>query len=308
MAVTLHTYAVAPFTLTVASIAEEDDDDSLDPCFFDEGYSLAAQTAYSVWEGAAFLLAFLQRTDCAVASDLRRILAIGEHKSTARRRVLELGSGTGAAGLGLALLGSDVLLTDVAPVVDLLWTNVQRNATPVTGEEPRDIWHAAVPVGLGSAAAQPLNWTFPLPRQSTPNDPRAAQILLATETTWLQELVSPFVSTVAALLQHGSSSNVATMETRITDVWSSPVLATLASQSDRKWMLWVYKERGTAKSDTFTTFPSVCHAFAEHQCHVHELYQERGIEDPLPVRVCAVTFGQLDMEVASAGPTSKAAE
>ncbi|KNE71277.1 hypothetical protein AMAG_15518 [Allomyces macrogynus ATCC 38327] len=116
MAATLHFYAVAPYTLTVASVAEEDDDDTLDPCFFDEGYSLAAQTAYS---------------------------------------------------------------------------------------------------------------------------------------------------------------------------------------SDRKWMLRVYKERGTAKSVTFTTFPSVCQAFVENGCHVHVLYQERGIEDPLPVRLCAVTYGPLDSKDAT---------
>ncbi|KAJ3370072.1 hypothetical protein GGF31_004688 [Allomyces arbusculus] len=309
MAVTLHTYAVAPYTLTVASVAEEEDDDALDPCFFDEGYSLAAQTAYSVWEGAAFLLEFLQRTDCAVACDLRRILAIGEHKSATHRRVLELGSGTGAAGLGLALLGADVLLTDVAPVVDLLWANVQRNAASVTTKDPRNAWHAAVPVGFGSAAAQPLNWTFPFARQSTPNDPRAAQILLATETTWLQELVPPFVATVAALLQHDSRNcTVPITDKRVADAWSSPVLATLAAQTDRKWMLWVYKERGTAKSDTFTTFPSVCHAFAEKECQVHELYQERGIEDPLPVRVCVVTCGPLDAAAAAASPAPKAVE
>jgi hypothetical protein len=47
--------------------------------------------------------------------------------------VLELGSGIGLAGLCAAAMGCHVLLTDVGPVVDLLWTNIAASSKSING-------------------------------------------------------------------------------------------------------------------------------------------------------------------------------
>ncbi|KAI9172946.1 hypothetical protein H9P43_007077 [Blastocladiella emersonii ATCC 22665] len=308
MSLTFHKYPVAGTTLTVAGVGEDADDDTFDPNFFDEGYSLAAQTAYSVWEGAAFLLEFLQRglgSDASVegariAGEIRRLIGVGEHIDASRPpKLVELGSGTGAAGLGLALLGADALLTDVASVVPSIRDNVQRNQSAAAREPGLSSWRAAdaLPVGKqGHAAAQTLNWMLPLDRQCAPVDPRSARVLLATETTWLRELVDPFVATSAALLASPLSP-----EPEL-DTPLSPVPVSVATPHDliqylfdrptRKFMLWVYKERGTAASQTFTTFPLVKGVFEGCGCRVHTVHREASREDPNQfVRVNLVVFG-----------------
>ncbi|KAJ3373095.1 hypothetical protein GGF31_001082 [Allomyces arbusculus] len=288
----LHAYRVGPLTLTVTGIAEDSDDDTFDPCFFDEGYSLAAQTAYSVWEGGARLLDFIQRTGdapgAAVAADLRALLGI--EKSRTPVPVVELGSGTGAAGLGLAMLGADVLVTDVPSIVDLLRDNIKRNARAEAAvTKVASAWTGAVRLGLGTATAQPLNWALPLDQQLAPNDPRRAQVLVATECTWLQSLIPIFTVTVSQLLAapvpKGSTVPAPGRE------WSVAALRQIA-HSQHKWLLWVYKERGTAASESFTTFDGVCRAFVEVGCVVHVLHADPSVEDPgKTIRFCAVTAG-----------------
>ncbi|KAJ3349460.1 hypothetical protein GGF32_005620 [Allomyces javanicus] len=285
----LHAYRVGPLTLTVAGIAEDSDDDTFDPCFFDEGYSLAAQTAYSVWEGGARLLDFIQRTGdvpgALVASDLRALFGIDQAGDPVP--VVELGSGTGAAGLGLAMLGADVLVTDVPSIVDLLCDNIQRNVHANAVEaKVTSAWAGATSLGLGTAAAQPLNWALPVAQQLVPSDPRRAQVLVATECTWLQSLIPIFTATVSQLLTAPSSAVPTPFPER---EWSIPALREIA-QSRQKWLLWVYKERGTAASESFTTFDGVCRAFAEVGCAVHALHAEPSVEDPgKTIWFCAVT-------------------
>ncbi|KNE71693.1 hypothetical protein AMAG_16245 [Allomyces macrogynus ATCC 38327] len=284
----LHAYRVGPVTLTVAGIAEDSDDDTFDPCFFDEGYSLAAQTAYSVWEGGARLLDFVQRDGdapgAAIAADLRALLGVDQPGNPVQ--VVELGSGTGAAGLGLAMLGANVLVTDVPSIVDLLRDNIKRNSSASAVEEKAvSAWTGATSLGLGTAAAQPLNWAIPVAQQLAPNDPRRAQVLVATECTWLQSLIPIFTSTVSQLL-------AAPMPAKLVPVrgWTVAALHQIA-QSQQKWLLWVYKERGTAASESFTTFDGVCRAFAEVGCTVHALHAEPSVEDPgKTIRFCAVTL------------------
>ncbi|XP_020088599.1 protein N-lysine methyltransferase METTL21A-like isoform X3 [Ananas comosus] len=45
------------------------------------------------------------------------------------KRVIELGAGCGLAGLGMALLGCDVITTDQVEVLPLLMRNVERNTS-----------------------------------------------------------------------------------------------------------------------------------------------------------------------------------
>ena len=64
-------------------------------------------------------------------------------------------------------------------------------------------WNAAVPVGHlgGSAVAGALDWTVQIDDQAAANDPRQADLLIACECVWLEELAAPFVETAFELMQ-----------------------------------------------------------------------------------------------------------
>ncbi|NWH69107.1 MT21D methyltransferase, partial [Geococcyx californianus] len=70
-----------------------------------------------VWDAALVLAKFLE-------SGARPL---------ARRRVLELGAGTGAAGIVAAALGANVTVTDLEELQELLAANIERNEHLVTG-------------------------------------------------------------------------------------------------------------------------------------------------------------------------------
>ncbi|GLC73771.1 hypothetical protein PLESTF_001417200 [Pleodorina starrii] len=119
--------------------------DAQDPYFFDSDYTIAGSTGFLLWEANWLLLRLLRSTPLPIdgacstrsdppdgagapsaerprsAHDLGRLLA--------GRRVLDLGSGTGLAGLAAAACGAHVLLTDLSSVCEgALRANVQRNA------------------------------------------------------------------------------------------------------------------------------------------------------------------------------------
>jgi predicted nicotinamide N-methyase len=103
------------------------------------------------------------------------------------RRVLELGSGTGLAGLAAAAIGAHVLLTDLRTVEECsLRPNVQRNIS--TPAPPAPGWPAAGAVGDGTAGSFALDWTRPTPEQARAAgvDLDAIEVVLAAECVWLQ--------------------------------------------------------------------------------------------------------------------------
>ncbi|PRW45241.1 hypothetical protein C2E21_6339 [Chlorella sorokiniana] len=72
------------------------------------------------------------------------------------KRALELGAGMGLAGMALALLGAEVVFTDIGDVLPLLRRNVEQNISPAA-LKLRDAGWAASEVGRTSVAS--LDWS-----------------------------------------------------------------------------------------------------------------------------------------------------
>ncbi|GAB2274764.1 hypothetical protein Dimus_009537 [Dionaea muscipula] len=98
------------------------------------------------------------------------------------KRAVEIGAGCGAAGMGFYLLGlTDILLTDIAPVMPALKRNIKRNK----------------PVLKKALKATQLYWANwdQINAQGPPFD-----IVIAADVVYLEETVRPLVETMAALI------------------------------------------------------------------------------------------------------------
>eukprot|EP00747_Dinoflagellata_sp_TGD_P169455 gnl/TRDRNA2_/TRDRNA2_198450_c0_seq1.p1 gnl/TRDRNA2_/TRDRNA2_198450_c0~~gnl/TRDRNA2_/TRDRNA2_198450_c0_seq1.p1 ORF type:complete len:302 (+),score=40.78 gnl/TRDRNA2_/TRDRNA2_198450_c0_seq1:52-957(+) len=122
-------------------------------------------------------------------------------------RVLEIGSGTGVLGLGAALLGADVLLTDLPEAVPLLQRNVARNLTTVLSRH-------------GKIAAHALDW-----REHSPAL-MGRELVLACECVWRKDQCEPlarWLSTCGTpcLFLYTPRGRVQEMRAALLSAWSS---------------------------------------------------------------------------------------
>ncbi|GAX78079.1 hypothetical protein CEUSTIGMA_g5521.t1 [Chlamydomonas eustigma] len=202
----------------------EYEDEQVDFYLFEPDYTIAGSTGFLLWPGSWILIDLLKG-------------ALGTRLHG--RRVIELGSGTGLAGLCAAAAGAHVLMTDLPSVVHgILADNVKRNADqrsqnawsseqsppfdgqrgnveaehPVTADSynraPKS-WASSAFIGKrgGSAACMPLDWSEPLLSQvenATRNlqqDVSKTEALIACDVVWLKELLHPFRDTVIGILR-----------------------------------------------------------------------------------------------------------
>eukprot|EP00927_Polykrikos_kofoidii_P046785 TRINITY_DN40919_c0_g1_i1.p1 TRINITY_DN40919_c0_g1~~TRINITY_DN40919_c0_g1_i1.p1 ORF type:complete len:235 (-),score=24.76 TRINITY_DN40919_c0_g1_i1:314-1018(-) len=126
-----------------------------------------------VWESAYFLHAYLAST---------RQCQLG---SVVGKRVLELGSGTGAVGLMFAALGAEVTLTDLPQALELIHRNVVLNF----GEEQS--WRMPRVVAL--------KWGEPLSQELGSFD-----ILVCSDLLFYRPLFTPLLSTVLEVVESGA--------------------------------------------------------------------------------------------------------
>ena len=164
-----------------------DEDDGQDPNFFDTDYTVAGATGFTIWDGAWSLI---QQVDEKL------------HTMFKNKKIIELGSGTGLAGICIASAGGHILLTDLQPVVeDVLRGNILMNVTQNDDKFLKPWGDQSSYVGEGSAYSKPLNWCKSVDSQLNMSDLTNLDFIVASEVVWLKELVEPFCRTLADLLQ-----------------------------------------------------------------------------------------------------------
>ena len=115
------------------------------------------------------------------------------------KRVVELGSGVGLVGISVAMLGvaESVTLTDLRYSLPLCEANIGRNRPAIDDAYMHARAERKSTVQTeAEVTAEELDWFEP------PTEP-AWDVVLAADTVWLEELVAPFVETLAALCPVG---------------------------------------------------------------------------------------------------------
>eukprot|EP00850_Spirogloea_muscicola_P013073 SM000087S23355 [mRNA] locus=s87:265381:268142:+ [translate_table: standard] len=137
----------------------------------------------TVWDASMVLVKFLEKHRR--KGDFARERVSGS-------RVLELGAGCGLAGLGFALLGGNVLLTDQAEVLPILMRNADRNSTraQLTAHDHSSIGH------VGTVEVAELQWGNEkhIAAANGPYD-----YIVATDVAYNEQLVEPLVDTILSL-------------------------------------------------------------------------------------------------------------
>ena len=133
-------------------------------------------TAFCVWDGSIVLIKYVE---CLVNSG-------SEGQGLHPNRVLEIGAGTGLAGLSLAALWphASVYLTDVDEALEELQLNLELNEKVL---------------GKDRVRIRPCDWTRC--RDEAVLKEFSFDLVIATDCVWLADLVQPFVDTLEVIFQ-----------------------------------------------------------------------------------------------------------
>jgi len=126
-------------------------------------------TGLRVWDGGLVLAKYLERYVPTATAGRPRL------------RGLELGAGTGVAGLSFALMGQEVILSDIG----------EKQATRTRSNIERNEGHIAA-MG-GRASYESLDWTA-LPERGRFG---AFDMVFAADVIWHESLVDPFIQALA---------------------------------------------------------------------------------------------------------------
>lgn len=143
----------------------------------------------SVWPCSLVVVKFVER--CLLAPNPNPNPVYAQIFQFKNKRGIELGTGCGVAGMGLAMLGLDMVLTDIAPVLPALKRNVKKNTAATS------LASAGKPgSGAGKVKISQLYW----------NNEKQIQVLkppfdfiVATDVVYLENIVEPLISTMNVL-------------------------------------------------------------------------------------------------------------
>ncbi|XP_072175452.1 protein N-lysine methyltransferase METTL21D-like [Diadema setosum] len=124
-----------------------------------------------VWDAALVLAKYLE------TSGFRR-----RYGELTKKRLLELGAGTGATGLVACRLGADVILTDLPDFLPLMEMNIQTNESAL----------------MGSAKARVLKWG-----DDVADFLPSPDLILMSDCVYYPESVGPLVKTLVDLTNQG---------------------------------------------------------------------------------------------------------
>lgn len=128
-------------------------------------------TGAVMWDSGIVLAKFLEHAADANLLQLQQ------------KKVVELGSGCGLAGCVAALLGGDVILTDLTDRLKLLQKNVTENARKLTKR--------------GSARVMELTWGEDLEKELL--EPQQADFVIASDVVYNEDVVPDLIDTLRAL-------------------------------------------------------------------------------------------------------------
>jgi len=189
-----------------------DEDYTVDPNFFDEGYSMAGATGFKVWTGSRLMietLAWPQSDDCERLKQIQTRISSGA-------RLIELGSGVGVVGTYLSVIGSHVLLTDLPTLVEnAIDCNLLRNQTlasmpnDTSDEDICPSWLApdGVRIGKGWANCASLDWTIPLDEQLTEDQSASVDFIIASDVVFLTSMLTSLLHVVQSIFEASSSND-----------------------------------------------------------------------------------------------------
>lgn len=147
------------------------------PVFIAEKPNTGEGTGHTVWDGGVVLAKYLE---VAFPSGL-----VG-------KTVLELGAGTGIVGVVASVLGAErVILSDLDYVMETLKDTVERNRDVLRGE----------------VECLALDWTAP----SDVDALGPIDVVLASDVVWVQDLIVPFVNTLARITAAGAEGKAPTV-------------------------------------------------------------------------------------------------
>ena len=198
-----------------AVVVEEDE--RVDPNFFDSGYTLAGRTGFKVWTGTRFMIETLL-WPLPREKDFER-LVYWQERIRKGLHILELGAGVGVVGSCLAAEGGHVLLTDLPTLVEnSVAPNLGRiqstfasvlssSSTSTTLEEPTATWLGppGVSIGRGWASTASLDWSESVANQISTKQSEQVDLIVASDCVFLVEMLQLLLSTAAALFEISAS-------------------------------------------------------------------------------------------------------
>lgn len=217
------------------AVAEKNKELSVDPFFFDIGYTLAGKTGFQIWPGTRLLVEALTWPqavgDCAQ-------LAAYQQKCRNGARVLELGAGIGVVGTALAAIGSQVLLTDLPTLVtNAIRPNLSRNEMIATAEEcPSWLKEGdGVRIGRGWAGTTVIDWRIPVETQLS-DASRIVDFVVGCDCLWLVDMIDHVLSIVAAtFLASPNAKFLFTYQRRAPSSVFTNLESVLAAIQERRW-------------------------------------------------------------------------